>query len=880
VKKVLLRWRSTGRVRTTDARQRRGAAFRGSRWVGVMAVLAVAAAVAPAPGYASGASAVVGWGYNHDEQLDSGYADDIGANGVGFGEASPVTAVDLSNVASVAAAGNSSFALLTNGTVRSWGGNWKEQLGDGIGATGQPEGARESAGTPVAVLERTSSGTVRELTGVTAIAAAYGSGVHALALVNDSEHEGEVLTWGAGEYGERGNGESGFEAAGSPTPRDVGEFVPHLKHIVAIAAAGISSYALQEEAGKTTLWAWGGDKREQLGTGKEAPQTCSGEGGALPCATEPLEVALPAGAKVTSIAAGRVNAYAVLSTGEVLAWGDNVHGQLGTGTTEYVKSAEPRYVCAVGAVAPCSSSASHLKGVSSIAAGNLFALALREGAVLGWGSNGLGELGGTSSDECSKSLTTCQMTPKLVEGLVNVTAISAGAAYSLALSGEQVYAFGDNERGILGIGTMEGPETCTGAPTPCSRVPTLVAGLSHVSAISAGDGEVGESHALATLSSGSGPPRALTVTAGAHSLTVHWTFGLPSGPHPEYRIRAVPVGTREFTPIYEQTTPCSVEAPCSHEILGAKGAALKEGVTYEVIVGTYIESTKAEIEEAESKGEKEPLRKEQDGWKVLGTPLALAVPTVTGVSPVIGPTGGGTAVVITGTGFVGKPTVKFGSVNALNAVVNSEGSIRAVAPPGTPGGVDVTVTTEAGTSSTSSADRFSYLVRPTVSGINPNQGPQAGGTSVTITGTGFAGSVTVKFGATSATSVTVTSETSITAVSPGGTGNVDVTVTNAVGTSSTSTADVFKYGPQVTGVSPSSGPQLGGTLVTITGFGFTGATAVKFGSSNATFFKVESDTSIVAVSPSGTGTVDVTVTSPWGTSQISSTDHFSYQALP
>jgi hypothetical protein len=111
---------------------------------------------------------------------------------------------------------------------------------------------------------------------------------------------------------------------------------------------------------------------------------------------------------------------------------------------------------------------------------------------------------------------------------------------------------------------------------------------------------------------------------------------------------------------------------------------------------------------------------------------------------------------------------------------------------------------------------------------------------------------------------------------------VDVTVTTPGGTSSTSPADHFSYAPlpTVTGVNPSSGPEAGGSSVTITGTNLTGATAVKFGLTNATSFTVNSATSITATSPSGAGTVDVTVTTPGGTSSTSPADHFSYAPLP
>ena len=85
------------------------------------------------------------------------------------------------------------------------------------------------------------------------------------------------------------------------------------------------------------------------------------------------------------------------------------------------------------------------------------------------------------------------------------------------------------------------------------------------------------------------------------------------------------------------------------------------------------------------------------------------------------------------------------------------------------------------------------------------------------------------------------------------------------GTSATSASDqYFTYvPPTITSVSPTAGPTAGGTSVTITGTGFTGATAVKFGATAATAFTVNSATQITATAPAGVaGTVDITVTTP------------------
>ncbi|HTZ86037.1 MAG TPA: IPT/TIG domain-containing protein, partial [Solirubrobacteraceae bacterium] len=73
---------------------------------------------------------------------------------------------------------------------------------------------------------------------------------------------------------------------------------------------------------------------------------------------------------------------------------------------------------------------------------------------------------------------------------------------------------------------------------------------------------------------------------------------------------------------------------------------------------------------------------------------------------------------------------------------------------------------------------------PTIKKVKPKSGPAGGGTSITVTGTGFVGSVTVLFGSTPATEVTVVSSTTITAVSPpGAVGTVDVRVQSSAGTS-------------------------------------------------------------------------------------------------
>ena len=183
-----------------------------------------------------------------------------------------------------------------------------------------------------------------------------------------------------------------------------------------------------------------------------------------------------------------------------------------------------------------------------------------------------------------------------------------------------------------------------------------------------------------------------------------------------------------------------------------------------------------------------------------------AAPSVTSISPNAGPLGGGTSVSISGGGFTGVTGVKFGSTAASSFSFVSDTSVTATSPAESAGVVDVTVTTPAGTSSTSTNDQFAYTTAPTVTAITPVAGPPAGGTVVVVTGTGFQSTGSAKFGANAATGYTFTSSTSITITSPAGAGLVDVTVTNPGGTSATSSADHFVYKIPLIGLLDRNGP--------------------------------------------------------------------------
>ena len=268
---------------------------------------------------------------------------------------------------------------------------------------------------------------------------------------------------------------------------------------------------------------------------------------------------------------------------------------------------------------------------------------------------------------------------------------------------------------------------------------------------------------------------------------------------------------------------------------------------------------------------------------------------------------------------------------------------------------------------------YTYVstVQPAVTSLSPTNGNIAGGTLVTITGTGFTGATAVKFGGTAATGFTVRQRHHhhrdepgpcrgraqrlrhhpgrhvgdqrrrpvhlyrhpdrdehqpdgrihggrphrddhrhrldrsisgqlrrygghgvhcrqrhhVTATSPAhGAGAVDITVTTLGGTSATGAGDMYTYvsaaQPTVTSISPTTGSAAGGTTVTITGTGLTGASAVSFGGTPATGVTVVSPTSVTAVSPSHTaGTADVAVTTPGGMSATVAGDVYTYVAV-
>jgi hypothetical protein len=179
--------------------------------------------------------------------------------------------------------------------------------------------------------------------------------------------------------------------------------------------------------------------------------------------------------------------------------------------------------------------------------------------------------------------------------------------------------------------------------------------------------------------------------------------------------------------------------------------------------------------------------------------FTAAPPVITALAPKSGSVNGGDTVTVTGTGFTGTSKVLFGNgFPAVSFEVNPAGTqLTVVSPVHVAGAVNLRVTTPAGTSAVVTADQFTFKAPPPViTGVSPAIGSTAGGATVTITGTGFAGASAVTFGTgVNATAFEVSPDgTTITVTAPAhAAGAVNIKVTTPGGISATVTTDVYKY---------------------------------------------------------------------------------------
>jgi hypothetical protein len=247
-------------------------------------------------------------------------------------------------------------------------------------------------------------------------------------------------------------------------------------------------------------------------------------------------------------------------------------------------------------------------------------------------------------------------------------------------------------------------------------------------------------------------------------------------------------------------------------------------------------------------------------------------PKITALSRHTSPLTGGVSVTIYGSDFVGMKGVRFGAT-AASYVRISRTELRATAPAHTAVSGYVHVLTDHGNSATGSASAFSYIAPPTVTSLVPSTGPLVGGDKITVTGTDFRSVQKVLFGSVAGTSVMTTSSTMLTVIAPphAPAGTVDIRVVTAYGTSPIAGADLYAYvaPPAITAITPSNGPQAGGTTVHLSGTDFRTVTAIQFGDVSVLPSAGYTPTDLDVVVPAGAvpGQVPVRVVGRYGTSE-------------
>jgi hypothetical protein len=461
-----------------------------------------------------------------------------------------------------------------------------------------------------------------------------------------------------------------------------------------------------------------------------------------------------------------------------------------------------------------------LTGVIAIAAGGEHNLALLgNGTVMAWGNNREGQLGTGS--------TTASHVPVAVPGLTGVTAIAAGKQHSLALLGNgTVMAWGANAEGQLG----------SGSKALKSTVPVAVKALSGVTAISAG----GE-HSLALLAGGT------VMSWGANESLQLGTQGT---------LKKVGGGEPEEEPEYEEIQVENSNVPVPVQKLTGVTAVAAGRVHSLALLGDGTVMAWGD-----------------NGLDQLGN----------------GTSGGTTAMPSAVSGLGGVSAISAGGAHSLALLAGGTVTAWGYNPDGQLGNganvnspVPVAIKGLGGVVGVAGGGYHSLSFGPPapgVTGVSPNRASLSGGVSVTISGANFEAVTAVDFGTTPASSFTVDSSSSITAVAPAGTGLVDVTVTTPVATSAVGPPDRFTYvpPPSIKKLTPNKGPAAGGSSVTIAGANLEGATAVDFGATPAASFVVNSSSSISAVAPEApAGLVDVRITTPFGVSVIVLSDRYKF----
>lgn len=274
-----------------------------------------------------------------------------------------------------------------------------------------------------------------------------------------------LRAWGFNKDGELGIGKFSMDALRPTAVR-----IPASIRITSVRAGCAHAVALTSTG---AVLSWGSNAHLQLG-----------EAAGLTRSATPVSVVTPPGTKITAVRAGCFHSLALTSAGQVLAWGANDLGQIGTGDTATEIGIPTTVKLPTGV------------RIKAISAGNGHNLALTTtGQILAWGFNNFGQLGDGTTKERDTPV------PVALPPGTHVTAIAAGQDFSLAVTASgRVLAWGSNSSGQLGDGTTTQRDTPVPVHLPAgTRVRGVSGGCTHTLALTTagkllawGDNSVGQ----------------------------------------------------------------------------------------------------------------------------------------------------------------------------------------------------------------------------------------------------------------------------------------------------------------------------------------------------------------------------------------------------
>jgi hypothetical protein len=302
-------------------------------------------------------------------------------------------------------------------------------------------------------------------------------------------------------------------------------------------------------------------------------------------------------------------------------------------------------------------------------------------------------------------------------------------------------------------------------------------------------------------------------------------------------------------------------------------------VTFAGVTALIHKDSAGEIEvetPGHAEGEVEVCAKTAGGLGCKAAAFAyIAPPKLSLLGPTEGRTAGHTLITISGEHLEHTHLVTFGGIGGA-IVTRSETKLEVEDPGHAAGEVEVCVVSAGGSACKPNA--FTYVAAPTVSTVTPEEGPEAGHTTVKISGTNLENASEVLFGGHAAkilhdSSGEVEAETPTLAG-----GSVEVCVVTSGGSGCKSEAFTYRPGPTVSAVTPDEGPTGGGTKVKLLGTNLENASEVTFGGSKAAIRSDAAGELEVETPGHAAGEVEVCVKTAGG--QGCKASAFSYLGLP